>query len=96
MGVAIQHCEIRPRANPQYLYQKLEPVKRELMFEQRLAIGSTNFHRQHFGEAFSVQRDGEAAFSGCIAFGMERWLSTFIKTFGPNIARWPNPEEFDV
>lgn len=86
----------RPQANPQYLYQKLEPVKRELVFEQRLAIGSTNFHHRHFGEAFSIRRNGEAASSGCIAFGIERWLSVFINTFGPHVERWPHPGEIDV
>jgi hypothetical protein len=38
-----------PRHNAKYVYQKLEPVKQELVFDGRLAIGSTNFHRSYFG-----------------------------------------------
>ena len=78
-----------PASNPKYLFQKLEPVKRELVFGDNLAIASTNFHRDYFGEAFAITRDGEKAFSGCVAFGMERWLSAFIGAYGKQPQDWP-------
>lgn len=77
-----------PASNPKYLFQKLEPVKRELVFGGDLAIASTNFHRDYFGEAFHITRDGENAYSGCVAFGMERWLSAFLDAYGATKEQW--------
>lgn len=77
-----------PKTNPKYLFQKLEPVKRELVFGDNLAIASTNFHRDYFGEAFAITRDGEQAFSGCVAFGMERWLAAFLGAYGKRAEDW--------
>ena len=76
--------------NPKYLFQKAEPVKRELVYGEGLAIASTNFHRDYFGEAFRIARGGEAAFSGCVAFGMERWLAALLDAFGPEPSDWPD------
>src|SRR6185369_13996078 len=38
--------------NPKALAQRLDPLKREMVFGGALAIGSSNFHRNAFGEAF--------------------------------------------
>lgn len=78
-----------PSQNPKYLLQKLDPVKTEMVFEDRLAIGSVNFHRNYFGEAFGIRREDREAFSGCVAFGLERWLYLFLTHFGPNESDWP-------
>lgn len=78
-----------PASNPKYLFQKLEPVKHELVFGENLAITSTNFHRDYFGESFHITRGGENAYSGCVAFGMERWLSAFLDTYGTSPDQWP-------
>lgn len=77
-----------PASNPKYLFQKLEPVKRELVYGEGLAIASCNFHRDYFGEAFDIDRAGERAFTGCVAFGMERWLSAFLGTYGARREDW--------
>jgi len=81
-----------PSRNPKHLAQKLDPVKREMVFQDRLAIGSSNFHRNYFGEAFSIRRGGEDAFSGCIAFGIERWILAIVTRFGTDPAAWPDLE----
>lgn len=78
-----------PSSNPKYLAQKLDPVKTEMVFGSDLAIGSVNFHRNYFGEAFKISRAGEDAFSGCIAFGLERWVLAFVSHFGEDPAAWP-------
>jgi hypothetical protein len=57
-----------------------------------LAIGSINFHRNYFGEAFAIKRAGEDAFSGCVAFGLERWIYAFLEAFGSDPSRWPLPQ----
>lgn len=79
-----------PSRNPKYLLQKLDPVKTEMIFGDRLAIGSINFHRNYFGEAFEISRDGREAFSGCVAFGIERWIYAFLSHFGLSESDWPN------
>ncbi len=78
-----------PSRNPKYLLQQLDPVKTEMVF-QDLAIGSVNFHRNYFGEAFDIQRAGKEAFSGCVAFGIERWIFALLTHFGPDRADWPD------
>ncbi len=79
----------RPSRNPQYLMQQVDPTKFELMFDDRLAISSTNLHHDHFGRAFDIERDGEPVRTACIAFGIERWLSAFVHHFGPE-GPWPS------
>ncbi len=79
-----------PSKNPKYLAQKLDPVKKEMIFEDKLAIGSTNFHRNYFGEAFNITAGGEDAFSGCVAFGLERWMYAILKQFGTSTESWPD------
>jgi seryl-tRNA synthetase len=80
-----------PSRNPRFLMQKLDPVKTEMIFGDWLAIGSVNFHRNYFGEAFRIVRKGDDAYSGCIAFGLERWMYAFLHHFGTNEAAWPLP-----
>lgn len=79
-----------PQTSAKYLMQKLEPVKNEMVFDGHLAIGSINFHRNYFGEAFEIQRWGEDAFSGCVAFGLERWVHAFLNQYGLDEKGWPD------
>jgi hypothetical protein len=78
-----------PRSNPKFLAQKLDPVKTEMIFGGSLSIGSLNFHRNFFGETFAITRAGAPVFSGCVAFGLERWLFALLSRFGTDPARWP-------
>lgn len=65
------------------LMQKLFPVKEEFLFGGDLAIASVNFHRNFFGERCAIRLpSGEPAFTGCVAFGLERWLSALAAHFG--------------
>jgi len=64
------------------LLAKLSPVKHEFQVGD-LAIASVNTHRNFFGERCEIrQRDGEFAYTSCVAFGLERWLSVLIERFG--------------
>ena len=84
-----------PKKNPKYLLQKLDPVKHEMIYrgggQDSLAIGSINFHRNYFGEAFGITRAGEDAYSGCVAFGLERWIFAFLNRYGIDPLAWPLP-----
>lgn len=79
----------RPQQNPKHLAQRLDPLKTEMVFGGSLAIGSVNFHRDYFGEAFGIRREGRDAYSGCVAFGVERWLRAILTRFGPEPGGWP-------
>lgn len=80
----------KPSKNPKYLLQKLEPVKTEMIFQDSLAIGSINFHRNYFGEAFEISRNQQEAYSGCVAFGLERWIYALLSTFGTDPKAFPS------
>lgn len=71
-----------PLSNPKYLMQKLEPVKREMVYDGWLSVGSLNFHRNFFGETFSISCNQEPAFSACVAFGLERWIYMILREQG--------------
>lgn len=67
--------------------QQLFPVKEEFVYGGSLAIASVNFHRNFFGEKCGIRiKGGESAFSGCVAFGLERWLHALLDHFGGDIA----------
>ena len=75
--------------NPRYVAQRLVPLKHEAVFGDTLALGSANFHHDFFGRTYGFSHGGEAAYSGCVAFGLERWLFAFAARFGSRIERWP-------
>lgn len=63
--------------------QQLFPQKEELLYDGTLAIASFNFHRNFFGERCRIRAaDGQPAFSGCVAFGIERWLHALLARYG--------------
>jgi hypothetical protein len=84
----------RPTQNPRWIAQQLDPLKTEFLFEGYLAVSSVNFHRDFFGETFNIRRSGAIAFSGCIAFGLERWIRMIIGRWGGKPSNWPRLEEF--
>lgn len=70
------------------LMQKLAPVKHEFVYGGSVAVASANFHRNFFGERSDIRTpDGQPAFSGCVAFGLERWLHALCDRFGNDTAK---------
>ncbi|MFI0229149.1 aminoacyl--tRNA ligase-related protein [Streptomyces sp. NPDC017086] len=65
------------------LLQRLEPVKYEFQVDG-VAIASVNTHRNFFGERcrITVGEDDAVAFTGCVAFGLERWVGALIDRHG--------------
>ncbi|MFG2642444.1 hypothetical protein ACGFYP_15925 [Streptomyces sp. NPDC048370] len=63
--------------------QRLTPVKHEFLYED-LAIASVNTHRNFFGDrcAITLESTGGPAFTSCVAFGLERWLSALTRRHG--------------
>jgi len=72
------------------LMAQLFPVKQEFVYSgsrEPVAIGSVNFHRNFFGERCGIQLPDEStAYSGCVAFGLERWVSVLREQFGEEAA----------
>ncbi len=85
-----------PESNPKFIMQTLDPVKHEMIFNKNLSIGSTNFHKNYFGESFNIKFRGETAFSACVAFGLERWIFAIINQYGADPNAWPLKEIGDV
>jgi len=68
------------------LLQKLSPVKYEFRFGD-LAIASVNTHRNFFGERCAIRLgSGDFASTGCVAFGLERWLSVLTERYQGDLA----------
>ncbi|MGK2934434.1 MAG: hypothetical protein ACSLFE_04225 [Gemmatimonadaceae bacterium] len=57
--------------------QRLRALKYELRMPvagETIAVGSFNYHEDHFGRAFGISLcDGSPAHTACVAFGLERW-----------------------
>lgn len=83
----------RPLTNPKFLLQKVSPTKEEAVFGGRVAIASVNLHHDHIGAAFGISRAGQAAHTGCLAFGLERWLFALSSRYGEDPADWPSVAE---
>lgn len=68
------------------IMQKLFPQKEEMLYGRSLAIASLNFHRNFFGERCQIKTaDGQPAFTGCVAFGIERWLHALLDRFAGDV-----------
>ena len=83
-----------PSARGRAALQRIKGLKHELVFRfpdgRPLAIASFNDHEEFFGDAFCISLpDGKPASSGCVAFGIERWLLAILVTHGVDPAEWP-------
>jgi seryl-tRNA synthetase len=76
------------------LLQRMKALKHELALpiggERSTAAASFNNHEQFFGKAFDISLDDDTpASSGCVAFGLERWLLAFLVAHGVDRTGWP-------
>ncbi|AUG78732.1 tRNA synthetase [Kitasatospora sp. MMS16-BH015] len=86
LGVKVSH---EPATDPFYLgdgsrslLNQMDPVKYEFVAADGTAIASVNRHRNFFGERLGISFEGESAFSGCLAFGVERWVHVLLQAHG--------------
>jgi len=84
-------------------FQRLQQAKRELLLEvpaekKRLAVFSSNFHAMTFGKAFNIMIAGKPATTGCVAWGLERWVYAIFSQFGIDPLKWPQKlrEEYEA
>lgn len=76
------------------LFQRVRSLKHELLLPlgagRSIAAGSFNDHAEFFGVAFGIRLpDGAPAISGCVAFGVERWLLAVLVRHGTEARDWP-------
>lgn len=54
------------------------------------AVGSVNYHLEHFGEPFGFHDgQGNIAHTACVGFGLERIALAMFSTHGLDISAWP-------
>jgi seryl-tRNA synthetase len=74
--------------------RKLElrlPVGRNDGGPYAIACASFNLHDRFFGAAFEIATDGgEPAASGCVGWGMERWMLACFAQHGFDPEAWPS------
>jgi acyl carrier protein len=58
---------------------------------RRVACASFNRHHDYFGRTFGISLGGIPAHSGCVAFGIERWVLAFLTQHGFDERAWPAP-----
>jgi seryl-tRNA synthetase len=66
---------------------RIFPTKEEVLYRGQLAIASLNYHRRFFGERCEIRYGDEAAHTGCVGFGVERWIQALSEHFGPDMHR---------
>ena len=68
-------------------YEFVVPICSE---EKPTAIGSSNYHLDHFGTAFDIRtHEGRVAHSACVGFGLERVALALFRTHGLDARAWP-------
>lgn len=60
---------------------RIFPTKEEILYRGDLAIASLNYHRRFFGERCAIHIGDEPAHTGCIGFGLERWIHALADHF---------------
>ena len=77
------------------LMQQAGALKHELQLAvdargRTVAAASFNHHHDFFGTRFAIRlTDGSPAHSGCVAFGLERWVLAVLAQVGTAETDWP-------
>lgn len=75
-------------------FQRNQEMKYELRLtipylDKSIACSSVNFHSNTFGNAFNIKMGKRNAVTGCVGFGIERWVFAFLAQYGLDESRWP-------
>jgi len=75
--------------------QRLQALKYELRInledDHTISVASFNYHDHFFGENFNMKFDsGKYIVTGCVGFGIERFMFAFLTQYGLNKSNWPN------
>ena len=86
---------IMPKMIKYKKYQKMEKSKYEVRVsydkDHTLAAASLNLHGTAFTSTFHIKVEGtDYPVSGCVGFGIERWILVFLAQYGTDSACWPD------
>ena len=75
-------------------FQRQQEAKRELLLRipsegKSISVFSSNFHGAAFCKAFGIRVGERPGVSGCIGFGLERWVYALFSQFGFDLESWP-------
>ncbi|MDF2721787.1 MAG: hypothetical protein K0Q59_1462 [Paenibacillus sp.] len=75
-------------------FQRNQEMKYEMRvtipyLNKTIAASSVNFHSTAFGAAFDIKTGKRTATTGCVGFGLERWVFAFLAQFGMQEEGWP-------
>ena len=75
--------------------QKASKIKYEVRLniseKEKISVASFNLHGVSFSKRFNFKLSNHACTeSGCIGFGIERWIIAFLNQYGTDIALWPD------
>jgi seryl-tRNA synthetase len=69
---------------------KFEVMATSISSDTPGAIGSGNYHEDHFGDTFSMSTDdGHVAHSACFGFGLDRITLALYYAHGLRLDEWP-------
>ena len=74
------------------LLQRLLRLKLELVAPvdgEPLALASFNLHQDFLGQRLGIALGGRPVWSGCAAWGIERWRLALQQRWGPQGRQWP-------
>lgn len=74
----------------QHLLELKYELRMPLDATRDVAVCSFNFHDQFFGESFGIESNGQAAYTACAGFGLERLAYAFLCRHGLEPERWPD------
>lgn len=75
-------------------FQRQQEMKFELRMtipylDTTISVSSSNFHSNTFGNAFNIKAGKRPAVTGCLAFGLERFILAFLAQYGLDESQWP-------
>lgn len=75
-------------------FQRNQEMKYELRLtipyqDKSIACSSVNFASNTFGNAFNIKMGKRPAVTGCVGFGIERWVFAFLAQYGLDESQWP-------
>lgn len=74
--------------------QKVEKLKYEIKLNcnlsHKISVASFNLHGSAFTDPFNIKvKNNDDTVTGCIGFGIERWVIAFICQYGTEPLKWP-------
>ncbi len=85
---------VLPRFQKLKKIQKVEKSKYEIKLncepDHKISVASFNLHGTAFSDPFNISvRQSAQTVTGCIGFGLERWVIAFICQYGTDPSKWP-------